>query len=201
MREFEIYHTLFKVTPQKLYYISNSGKIGFIEAIELRKRKGVMDESLIHWIEPKTLVRGQKRLSYVIVEGTKRMVKKLVAYAFIPDYSDEDTIIEHKDGNYENCDVRNLLILNRHKILSLKAKKRKTTEIVVRKKGEEVWKTYNSIKEAAEALFVFNDTLANYLNRKTRNSILMDYEFIVNRELFEPRKRTGANWKIKSGIK
>jgi hypothetical protein len=200
MRELEDYHILFLTTTQKLYYVSTLGKIGYINSIELQKNKGVMDEALIHWISPKTLVRGQKRLLSVVAGSQKFILKNLIARIFIRSYHLKEHIVEHKNGNFEDCSLKNLFLVSKHKILSLRAKTRKTNEIAVKKKGDTVWKTYRSIKEAADALFVYNDTLANYLNRRNRSSILMEYEFLVNGVKFIPRKKSGANWRIKTGI-
>lgn len=201
MREFEHYHKLFYETTLKMYFISTEGKVGYIWRKDLKANGNRMDERLINWVVPKTIKRKAADFLVVVIDSQKRAVKNLVANAFIKGYSFKKHIIEHLDYDYTNCRLDNLKLSDRHNTLSKKAKDRTTMVIAVRKKSKGGWKHYHSITQAAEALFVFNDTLSKYLSRKTHYSVLQDYDFKINGVDFKPRKRTGANWKTKLGLK
>lgn len=201
MREFEDYHKLFHESTLRLYYISTTGRVGFIWKKDLKANKGRMDERLINWIKCKTIIRNKKPLLAIVIDSDRMAIKNLMAKHFIKGYSFRDHIVDHRDNDYQNCRITNLMLVNKHKRLSDKASDRRTTLIAVRKKFEGQWTHYHSIKEAAEALYVFNDTLSNYLNHKTHYSVLQDYEFKINGVEFTPRKKTGANYLIKLGLK
>lgn len=201
MREFEDYHKLFHESTLRLYYISTRGKIGFIWKKQLKANKGKMDERLINWIEPKTIIRNNQPLLAAVIDSDRMVIKNLMAKHFIKGYNFKDHLVDYRDGSYLNCSLLNLMLVNKHKRLSDKASDRRTMLIAVKKKFEGQWNHYRSIKEAAEALYVFNDTLSNYLNHKTHYSVLQDYEFKINGVAFTPRKKTGANYKIKLGLK
>ena len=201
MREFEDYHKKFHESTLRIYYISTKGKVGYVWRKELTKNGNRMDERFINWLDPKTVIRNKKPILTIVIHSTKFTVKNLVAKEFIKGYKFKDHLVDHRNNDYQNCSVMNLMLVSKHKRLSEKASDRKTMLIAVRKRYESGWKHYRSIKEAAEALFVFNDTLANYLNRKTHYSILQDYDFKINGVDFIPRKKTGANYKTKMGFK
>ena len=201
MREFEDYHKLFHESTLRFYYISTPARIGFIWKKDLKNNKGRMDERLIQWVDPKTIIRNKLPLLSIVIDSDRKIVKNLMAKHFIEGYKFKDHIVDYRDDNYLNCKLSNLMLVSRHKRLSDKAAHRRTMIIAVKKKFEGQWTHYRSIKEAAEALYVFNDTLANYLNRKTHYSVLQDYDFKINGVEFIPRKRTGSNYRIKMGFK
>ncbi len=196
---FEHYHVKLLETTLRIYYISSVGKIGYVLKSELQNNKK-MDEKLIHWVEGKTIVRALKPYYVVVVNSEKYFVKKLVAKYFLRNYKPSDHLIHHRDGNYLNCSVDNLYLGDKKAFYRKKGKYISNKPIEVRKKGERHYKSYVSLTDAAKDLFVYSDTLANYLNRKTRNSILSDYDFKIDGIKFIPRKKTGANWRIKLGL-
>lgn len=201
MREFEDYHKLFHESTLRLYYISTKGKIGFITKARLETNSGRMDERFIKWLEPTIIIRNKRPLATIVINSERFVIKNLMAKHFIKSYNAKDHIVDHRDSNYQNNAILNLMLVSKRKRLSEKAKDRKTMIIAVKRKYLGEWTHYHSIKQAADALYVFNDTLANYLNHKTHYSILQDYDFKINGVDFIPRKKTGANYKTKLGLK
>jgi hypothetical protein len=195
---FEHYHVKLLETTLRFYYISSLGKIGYVLKSELQGNKK-MDEKLIHWVEGKTIVRALKPYYVIVVNSEKYFVKKVVAKYFLRNYKPSDHLIHHKDDNYLNCSVENLYLTDKKAFYRKKGKFIKNKPIEVRKKGGKDYKLYQSITDAAKDLFVYSDTLANYLNRKTYYSILSEYDFRIDGIKFIPRKKTGANWRIKLG--
>jgi len=201
MREFEDFHKLFHESTLRYYYISTKGAVGFIVKSELKDKGNRMDERLIQWLKTTTIIRNKQPLITVVINSERYVIKNLMAKHFIKQYNAKEHIVDHRDQNYQNNAILNLMLVSRKKRLSDKAKGRKTMIIGVRNKFESQWTYHHSIKQAADALFVFNDTLANYLNRKTHYSVLQDYDFRINGVDFIPRKKTGTNYRIKIGLK
>lgn len=90
-------------------------------------------------------------------------------------------IIRYKDGDKTNCALKNLIVISDKKLGHLTGYKAKSMKVSVKKKySREEPVIYRSIRQAAKALHVSNQTLSMYLRGKFKSSVLDDY--IIKKE-------------------
>lgn len=98
-------------------------------------------------------------------------VKHLVAQAFLPDYRGLNSNVLHKDGNIRNCRADNLIIVPKSQVAKITGAKARSQAVSVID-GNKTEMTFSSIRKAAIYLNCSYQTLLDYMNGKSKNSVL-----------------------------
>jgi hypothetical protein len=124
----------------------------------------------------------------------KRYIHVLVAKGFIPNFDSKMTIVNHKDKNRSNNYVDNLEWCDQsaNVVHALQNTERKGRVIEVKKKGENEWTTYDSIKEAAKALGLCPSAISLALREK-RN--LRHYDLRGSEKSFDEESFEDEEWR------
>ena len=152
---------LIDITKRHKYYVSNQGYVLSVTS------KSYKEHKLSGYIK-----RGRKSAPYVVKIGeNEHSVKHLVAQAFLPEYKGLASYIFHKDGNIKNCRVDNLIIVPKKEVAKITgARSRSQAVVVINSNGLET--TFSSIRKAANNLNCSYQTLLNYINGKSKKSVL-----------------------------
>lgn len=148
-------------TKKHKYYVSNQGYILSVTS------KSYKEHKLKGYIK-----QGQKNAPCVVKIGTaEHCVKHLVAQAFLPEYRGSDSNIFHKDGNKMNCRADNLIIIPKSQVSKITGpQSRSQAVIVVDNNGLKT--IFSSIRKAANNLNCSYQTLLDYMNGKSKKSVL-----------------------------
>lgn len=160
IERFELVHE----TKRHKYYVSNYGYVLSVTSKSYKERK------LTGYVK-----QGGKNAPYVIKLGDKeKCIKHLVAQAFIHEYKGADSNVFHKDGNKLNCRADNLIVVPKSQVAKITGpKSRSQAVIVIDSKGLET--TFSSIRKAANNLNCSYQTLLDYMNGKSKKSVLSGF--------------------------
>lgn len=175
---FEHYNCKVLETLTKLYYVNSTGKVGQVYKCQLRANDNQMNESLIQWITPKTMIRNGKPIAFVTIAQHRKPIKKIVARCFLRQYNPTIHYIYHKDNDYQNCNVLNLALQLKHEVHADIAYHHNRKPLIISINDHEY--EYDSIKEAAKQLYIHPDTLSNFMMGKTK-SICIDHLEIITK--------------------
>jgi len=193
IKEHEPYQMKIYETTLRLYYLSTEGKVGYVLKAALAAN-GQMDEKLIHWLDPRTIIRNNKPILVITVDYTQHTIKKLMATKFMPTYKDRLHYVNHLNGDYKDCRLLNLTLANKSQTLSKHITRRNKIAIQARHRITGLNRHYDCLEKAADGLAVSIKTLRNYLQRKVYNSVLDEYKFYVKGRVFIPRKKRGVSY-------
>lgn len=151
-------------SDKKKYYASNKGYILSVD------KKSYSEKKLKSYLKAKI-----KNPPYVVkIDGKERIVKHLIAKAFLHEYKENDCCILHKDGNKNNCAVDNLIIVPKKLVNKVTGPMSRSCPVIVCDlTGEE--QQYSSIRKAALALNVSYQTLLDYMKGTYSHSVLDGY--------------------------
>lgn len=161
-------YLLIRKTVNNDYYISDRG---FLIAVPndihgLERDKIIKSgKHLKPWLETTKAYPGH--ILVIRIGGERLVLKNEVIKAFTNKKVVKHWQIQHKDGNPENCKLNNLVFIPLEECDKYKG----TSRIVVTLKNKSVV-TYKSVAEAAEALFVTERTLYNFIYKKVKRSVL-----------------------------
>lgn len=148
-------------TQRHKYYVSNQGYVLSVTS------KSYKEHKLSGYIK-----QGQKNALYVVKIGTsEHCVKHLVAQAFLPEYRGLDSNVLHKDGNIKNCRADNLIIVPKSQVAKITGAKARSQAVIVIDSNK-TGITFSSIRKAAIYLNCSYQTLLDYMNGKSKNSVL-----------------------------
>jgi len=174
---FEHYNCKVHETLTKIYYVNSTGKVGQIYKCQLKANNDQMNETLIQWITPKTMIRNGKPIAFVTIAQHRIPVKKVVARCFLRQYRPKIHYIYHKDNDYRNCNVLNLALQLKQEVHAELAYHHNRKPLIISIDNHEY--EYGSIKEAAEQLYIHPDTLSNFMSGKTKNICIDNLEIIA----------------------
>lgn len=132
----------------------------------------------------KKLYRESKSTPYakrgkmaVKINRKEYILKHLVAKAFIDGYK-KGLSVTHKDGNFKNCAVDNLVVFTKEELGKLTGGDSKRKPVIAN--GNE----YYSVRDCAKSLNCSYQTLLDYLSGKVKNSVLsgVDVKYAEVRE-------------------
>ena len=165
-------YLLIRKTINTDYYISDRGfMIAVPNDIHGPERDKIIKSGkhLKPWLETTKSYPGH--ILVIRIGGKRLVLKNEVIKAFTNKKVVNHWQIQHKDGNPENCKLNNLVFIPLEECDKYKG----TSRIVVTLKNKTVV-TYRSVAEAAEALFVTERTLYNFIYKKVKRSVLHETE-------------------------
>lgn len=98
-------------------------------------------------------------------------VSRLVAQAFLFDFNRSSYLL-HKDGDYQNCRVDNLIVMTKSNVASLSGYSSKRSRAVRLTYEDGVFAEFRSVRSAAKAIPCSYQTLLDYIAAKRKNSVL-----------------------------
>lgn len=161
-------YLLIRKTINTDYYISDRGfMIAVPNDIHGPERDKIIKSGkhLKPWLETTKAYPGQ--VLVIRIGGKRLILKNEVIKAFTNKKVVNHWQIQHRDGNPENCKLNNLVFIP----LEESDRYKGTSRIVVTLKNKSIV-TYGSVSEAAEALFVTERTLYNFIYKKVKRSVL-----------------------------
>ena len=104
-------------------------------------------------MKPSTISSGHKQLCLIYTEGRKfKLVHRLVAQAFLPDYSDELTV-NHIDHNKENNNLSNLNIMTYEANVTYEAKCMRMNKKLTAEQVRDIKRQLGTVSQAYLAKF------------------------------------------------
>jgi len=185
MRDFEHYNLMILESHSKIYYANSNGKVGYVVKGELAKNGNRMNESLIHWIKPKERSRKWGVILTVCIGEEKHTLKKLIAQTFLNGYDHRKHYVHQIDGNYKNCSLTNLRLIDKLPLQRDTAIKGHSKPISVKKDDWQDYKAFPSIRTAAVYLHVYHRTLSNLLYGRYKDTCLVGYTFIFEGRIIQ----------------
>lgn len=157
----EHFDRLIKETSRRLFYVSTAGYVYSIGKMSQKGRycryKNQMHNGIVR----------------VGLHGLKTSnLKKLVWWGQTGQYLGKDWNILPKDGNEENCAFENLRPVRKEEVSRVTGPMSRSRAVVVRRGGNAEIEWFRSAREAAKSLYCSYQTLLDYLNGKTRHSVL-----------------------------
>lgn len=166
--KFEDYDQLIAESKKYLWYVSS---LGYIFSI-CKKTK-----------ERKILSKWKKGNSVTTKAGGKEyQLNQLVAKVFLREWY-KGSFVLNIDGNIFNNNVRNLEVISRSEFIRRLDSTSRSMPVVIKNRISKEVNRYRSVREAAKTLFVSYQTLSDYLNGNSNNSVLSEvYELDISYE-------------------
>jgi hypothetical protein len=174
-RPFEHYRKLIYETRVQLIYANSMGYLEKFYKVNLKK--GEIIETLMKRLPTHIRYIGDKPNLMVSLPKGSRIVKTIIAEAFVKDYSYNKFIISFIDGDYKNCNLMNLK-LNTRTMTSRNNGLKNGIKIKYKKKGEQNYQLALSQRDLAKKLFINEREVWCYFNGKLKdNTKSYLYEF------------------------
>jgi hypothetical protein len=119
--------------------------------------------------------RGSKKKEILTVKifGKENAIKHLVAAALTKKYTKGSNVV-CKDGNEANCDYKNLVLIGKRTLGRETGFLSKSKKVLVTF-PDDSRQIFRSVRECAKALFCSYQTVSDYINGKSKKSVLSDY--------------------------
>lgn len=156
------WHLIHESQNGRLYYIHTSGVVGVV----YKNGKEKLLKGTLHHNKDLIVKIGYKQFK----------MKNLVAREIFEDYIEGEHSVVLIDGNPRNCDCYNMRIYTKQELGEL-------TGILAKRKQQTTVNgvVYPSVRQAAKDLYVSYQTVLDYVNKKSKKSILENQKIKIEK--------------------
>lgn len=180
----EAYSLLVYENKKRLFYANTSGRVGYVDKHKIDPLTKEVKDDYIVWLKPFVKVSYGASYLFIRLGKHRRLLKKVMAKAFIRGYDQQTHTIANIDGNFKNCALSNLVIIERAN--GLCTKKAQVIKVISPNGATSV---YKGLINCSKSLCVDEKTLWNHLHQKFINGVLSDYRFYVNDKPVIPKQK------------
>lgn len=166
-RPFEHYRIRIYETRVQLIYVNSQGYLERYYKKDIKLNGEILEKNFNRIPTFTRYIKG-KPFHVVSLPKGSRIVKTIVAEAFIKNYNRNKFIIRHIDGNYQNCNILNLKLEPRTQTSRINGLKN-GKQIKFKRKGDKEYQLACSQRDLAKKLFINEREVWCYLNGRLKD--------------------------------